>query len=715
MTPERWAVLKTLFDKALAVPHDGRGAFLTAACADDRSLERSLAALLEHHEAAVSVLAGPVLTADRLAEIVSSGVRTFVPGELVGARFRVRRFIAEGGMGEVYAADDLELGETVALKTVRPLLAGDPGVLARFKQEILLARKVTHRNVSRIFDLFRHDIDLDGASRTVVFLSMELLEGETLADRIRRLGALPIAEARQIAVQLVAGLDAAHLAGIIHRDFKCSNIVLVPEPGRGERAVIMDFGLAGTREGLDTRARSGMAGTPAYMAPEQVENGPIGPATDIYALGIVLFEMVSGAVPFQGASPLETARLRLVQDAPLLRKVAPHAPPEWERTVQACLQRDPSKRPASGNVAARLTGRFERRRRMRSAGAVILFAALCVSGWFWVHRPHRPLPAAQAAVDNARVKLQYRSPAGFRDAIGDLHRATELDPQWAEPWAELAYSYADAANTSQVAGATAAVEARRAALQAIRLDSRSAKAYGTLGWVQSFEFDEWPRAEANLRLALSLDPADPHLHYWLGVHLRKKGKFAEAEAEDRQALTLSHQTDPQIWCELAFLYWTSGRLDRMQDLMKDLLVAYPNFGLTRYLHARLLKEQGRYDDALAELRFSESLQYSPVTVLVERASVEAWRGNAAQALRDLDVLERNSKSGPVDGLLMAGVYVRLGRLDTALDWLEKSYVRRDSTLLSMATSPVVKPLHAEPRFAALLRRLHFDPGRFAGS
>src|SRR5450432_1401733 len=131
--------------------------------------------------------------------------------------------------------------------------------------------------------------------------------------------------------------------------------------------------------------------------------------------------------------------------------------------------------------------------------------------------------------------------------------------------------------------------------------------------------------------------------------------------------------------------------------MKDLLVAHPNFGLTRFLNARLLKEQGRFDEALSELDFSQSLQYSPVTVLVERASVEAYRGNVVAARFALDRLEKASQSGPGDGLLIAGAYATLGEFDRAFGWLDKAYSRRDSTLLSAATSPLLKPLRDDLR------------------
>ena len=708
MTSERRALLSSLVDRALAIEEGERESFARAACAGDETLEGSLIALLHHHEAACSVLDGPTLTMERMVEIVSAGLRTFAPGEIVAERFRIHRFIAEGGMGEVYAAEDLELNETVALKTIRPVLARDPETLARFKLEIQLARKVTHRNVSRIFDLFRHEVDLDGQRRTIVFLSMELLPGETLSHRIRRLGRLSLDDARTVALQLIAGLEAAHSAGIIHSDFKSGNVALVPEAA-GERAVILDFGLAGTLSTFAAPERAGLKGTPAYMAPEQVENGPITPAVDIYALGIVLFEMMSGALPFRGASPVETARLRLHRDPPPLRRIAPEAPLSWERTVRACLQRDPARRPASlAEIAALLTGRYERRRNFRALAIGFFAVALAVGGIHWARQPHRPTAAAQIAVDNARVKLSNITQAGYSGALDDYRRATQLDPKWAEAYAELAYAYARAANAQQVRASEASLQARAAARQALRLDHRSAKAFAALAWVQSLDFDDWPQAEDNFRQALKLDSGDAQIHYWFGVHLRKKGKFADAEAEDRQALQLSHRADPSIWCELAFLNWTSGRLDRMGETMKELLESHPNFALARFLNARLLKEQGRFDEALAELQVSETLQYAAITALAERASVEAYRNHVAEALSYLRRLDEASRTQPVDSLLIAGVYTRLGDFDPAFRWLERAYERRDSTLLSLKTSPVLVPLRSDLRFSALLRRLHFE-------
>lgn len=277
------------------------------------------------------------------------------PGTMIAGRYRIEAYLAAGGMGQVYRAYDVELGVPLALKTIRPEIAADPASLRRFKQEVLLARSVTHPNVCRIFDLQRDDAT--GAS----FLTMEFLAGETLASRISREGAFAPAETLPLVRQLADALDAAHRAGIVHRDFKSPNVMLVP--GEGEaRAVITDFGLAVTRDAAGTIAEGeggGLVGTPAYMSPEQAGGGPVGPASDLYALGVVLFEMCTGRLPFRGATPLETARAHLAQPPPSPRSLA-GVEESWERAILRLLSKAPAERFASaGEVVRALEGRSE--------------------------------------------------------------------------------------------------------------------------------------------------------------------------------------------------------------------------------------------------------------------------------------------------------------------------------------------------------------------
>jgi serine/threonine protein kinase len=240
----------------------------------------------------------------------------------------------------------------VALKTIRPELADHPEVLERFKREIHLARKVTHPSVCRIFDLGYH---ADSTGRKLSFFTMELLYGETLADRIGRLGRMTAAEALPIVEQMAAGLQAAHDEGIVHRDFKSSNVLLIPAPEGSEtpfRAKITDFGLARAVERTETMfstitGSAALVGTPAYMAPEQVEGLEITAQADIYALGVVMFEMVTGTLPFSGPSPSAVAVKRLTEPPPSPKVRVPYLDPRWDRVILGCMEKIPADRYAS--------------------------------------------------------------------------------------------------------------------------------------------------------------------------------------------------------------------------------------------------------------------------------------------------------------------------------------------------------------------------------
>jgi Tol biopolymer transport system component/tRNA A-37 threonylcarbamoyl transferase component Bud32 len=318
-------------------------------------------------------------------------------GERIAGRYRISRFIARGAMGEVYEAEDLELGRPVALKVLRPRIARDELAIERFRREIRLASKVTHPNVCRLLDHGTHrpqPASEGAAAEEVLFLTMELLRGETLSDRLRRTGRIPEAEALPLIRQMAEALAAAHGAGVVHRDFKPGNVLLAPSE-QGLRAVVTDFGLARASLldeslGPSLTATGAIVGTPAYMAPEQVEDGPISAATDIYAFGVVLYEMLTGALPFAGETALATAIQRLKQDPPRPRQHAPELDPGWEAAILRCLERAPQDRFASAlDVLRALSGEKvaagpRRRRRSRHRLALGLTAAallLLGAGW----------------------------------------------------------------------------------------------------------------------------------------------------------------------------------------------------------------------------------------------------------------------------------------------------------------------------------------------
>jgi hypothetical protein len=266
----------------------------------------------------------------------------FLPGRLLASRYRIIALVGKGGMGEVYRADDLTLGQPVALKFLPDEAARDQGLLDRFKNEVRIARRVSHPNVCRVYDV--------GDVENHTFFTMEYVDGEDLASLLRRIGRLPEDKALDIARQLCAGLAAAHTKGVLHRDLKPANIML---DGRGQ-VVITDFGLAGVADQIQgAEVRSG---TPAYMAPEQLAGKEVSTRSDIYSLGLVLYEVFTGKRAF-AEKPTETRGAHADRSPSRPSSVVKDLNPVIERVILRCLENEPSARPATVlSVAAALPG-----------------------------------------------------------------------------------------------------------------------------------------------------------------------------------------------------------------------------------------------------------------------------------------------------------------------------------------------------------------------
>ena len=272
----------------------------------------------------------------------SAGEPRFVPGAILAGRYRIVGLLGRGGMGEVYRADDLKLGQSVALKLLPQALEHDPERRRRLMDEVRVALKVTHPNVCRVYDI--------GEFEAIHYLSMEYVDGEDLSVLLRRIGRLPEDKAIQIARQLCAGLSAAHEQGILHRDLKPANVMI---DGRGD-VRITDFGLAGLADGF-----SGVeiqAGTPAFMAPEQLAGKEVTARSDIYSLGLVLYELFTGQRAFSGRSMEELSAMQSSGPEKPTSHVA-LLDPAVERVILRCLAKDPAERPASVlKVAVALPG-----------------------------------------------------------------------------------------------------------------------------------------------------------------------------------------------------------------------------------------------------------------------------------------------------------------------------------------------------------------------
>jgi tetratricopeptide (TPR) repeat protein len=414
------AKVKTLFAGALSQPVENRAAYLLEHCEGDADVQRRVEELLEAHYLAGDFFdraSGPLLSAH----------------DSVCGRYAVGALLGRGGMGEVYEAFDQHLSVTVALKVFR---GSTPEETERFRREILLARQVPGPYVCRVFDYHRD------TALNLELISMERLQGRTLAAHLLE-GPFDEKEAVRVLRQICAGLEAAHSRGIVHRDLKPGNVMLVPD-GADTRAVIMDFGLArGLEFAPDSapqfKTESGRVyATPIYAAPEQLKGEAPTTATDIYAVGLILYEMLAGKRPFASAGGAEALR-RLTDDPPPLKSMQPGVPVSLEAAVTTCLRRDPKARFQScGELLEALEAKRSHRKRIAAAAA--LGALLASAALPWLLR--RPLPA-----DRHVVVLPFVSNPGTEAAFnaglaaslsGQLSRAGRTTRRfWVVPYEDV--------------------------------------------------------------------------------------------------------------------------------------------------------------------------------------------------------------------------------------------------------------------------------------
>jgi predicted Ser/Thr protein kinase len=354
MNTERWQKIKHLFDVAQELEPKEREKFLAKACGGDIELRREIEKLLASFEGADSFLENPVagevasmfedkktLAAHQTTGEMKNG--GFVAGTILANRYRIIGLLGKGGMGEVFKAEDIKLNQTVALKFLPDKLEKDKAALNRFHAEVRNARQVSHANVCRVFDI--------GEVENRHFLSMEFIDGDDLSSLLRRIGRLPSDKAIEIARQLCFGLAAIHEAGILHRDLKPANVII---DSKG-KARITDFGIAGLEEELKTDEIR--VGTPAYMSPEQITGRAVSPKSDIYSLGLVLYEIFTGRQAFQSDSMPELLQKQQttapINPSEFLKEINPLV----ERAILQCLEKNASERPKSAlQVAMMLPG-----------------------------------------------------------------------------------------------------------------------------------------------------------------------------------------------------------------------------------------------------------------------------------------------------------------------------------------------------------------------
>lgn len=277
-------------------------------------------------------MSGKVITAVGAAGVSQMPTTMMHIASALESRYQILKELGRGGMGIVFQAQDKQLNEQVAIKILSPMVSGDSDALERLKREVSAARRISHPNIIRIHDIS----EMNGLQ----YVSMEYFHGETLKDYIRQNAPLSLNQAMNVAVQICEGLDAAHKQGIIHRDLKSQNIIV----NSLNQIKIIDFGLAHTSHLQGLTATGLIMGTPEYMAPEQVAGRKVDERADIYSLGIILYELFTGKVPFTGDSAIAVGFKQMKEDAPRPTTVNPAIPPSVENVILKALEKDPYRR-----------------------------------------------------------------------------------------------------------------------------------------------------------------------------------------------------------------------------------------------------------------------------------------------------------------------------------------------------------------------------------
>jgi tetratricopeptide (TPR) repeat protein len=756
MTPahERWEHVRALFEAVRMLPRARRAAFLDDAC-QDVELRAEVDALLRAH-AALESGAGKEflqnLDAGRVAALLASteaaetDLDDLSPGAMLG-RYRIVRRLGRGGMGVVYLAHDPRLDRPAALKLLPRHLSLDETARRRFEEEARAASSLDHPHLATVYEIADAP---DGR----VFIAMAFYDGETLREEIER-GPLPIARAVALTGQLADALAAAHRLGIVHRDVKPGNVIVT----RDGAATLVDFGVA-KMAGSALTQTGATPGTVAYMSPEQTRGGAIDARADVWSLGVMLYEMLSGRRPFHADGEGAVIYAIRHDDPEPLDRVRPGVSQELARVVSRCLRKSPDRRYRdAGALLAALRalspdGAERRGRAWHSAavfsGAIALLAALSVGAVMiyqdrlWAEdygadvaevpavqhaigerltaalgldargaAPRRPVErgpeAAPAYVEyrKGRYYLGKHDVQSFGAARDLFQRALDLDPTFAPAWGGLASAFVHLASVMGLESSEAYPRARAAAEEALALDPDLASAHTALGTALAVHYWDPDAAERHFRQAIVLDPSSAWAFGAYARHLRNQARFDEALAAVGRAQDLdSLSAFPHI--EEAIIHYMAGRHHEAIAKSRRLLAARPDLVMAHHGIALNYAQLGKYDDALAALdRIDREGEH--VNTLAIRGVVFALAGREADARRALARLDDFAAAQPVSSFHRAAIHVSLGDHDVALELLEDGERERASYLHLLGVEPIFAPLRSNPRFLALLTRIGLQP------
>ncbi len=608
------------------------------------------------------------------------------------ARYRVVERLGEGGMGTVFRAWDERLERDVALKVLSPRILEHPEARGRLREEARLLSQLDHPGIATVHDFDTHD--------GVDFLVMELVRGQTLAQRVTR-GPVPEPEAIDLALQICEALEAAHERGIIHRDLKPANVMLA---ARG-RVKVLDFGLATCCREDDASLSEAVTrpvaleGTVPYMAPEQLLGQPSDERTDVFSLGAMLYELLTGAPPFHGPvlPALTDAILHQAVLAPGLVRAG--LSPGLDAVVLRCLEKRGEDRYRDARAVA------DDLRRV-AAGAE-------------VERPQRNAtrgrggdPEAHRSYLRGRRQWSKRSRTGLMQAIEQFESAIDRDPEHALAWSGLADCYAILA--PWLPPRLGYQKARAAAKRALDLDPCSAEAHTSLAFTSLFMDWDFAASEAGFRRALELDPSYATGHQWYAELLTALGRFDEALAEARAAEELDALSYAMPTTLVNVFYYARRYDEALEYHRRMVALGSPDGGLGGIAdRARVLEQCGRPEEAIAEYRAVLEQDDDP-RIRAGLACAYALAGHPVPAREELARLEALPRDRHVSPYALAGPLALLGDLDDAFAKLEACFTARDRAMIWLRVNPRFDALRADGRYASLVERMGFpEPGRLA--
>jgi tetratricopeptide (TPR) repeat protein len=654
-------------------------------------------------------------------------------GAQLGA-YEILAPLGAGGMGEVYRARDTRLGRHVAIKLIGERLAPDAAARKRFEREARAIAALSHPNIVALYDIGDHD--------GLTFAVMELLEGEPLDRRLAR-GGVSVAEAIDIAAAVADGIASAHARGVVHRDIKPANIFIT----RDGVVKILDFclasavgvpnaGAAWTQETVS----GALLGTVGYMSPEQARGERADHRTDVFSLGCVLYELVSGRRPFQGSTAAETLAAVLRDDPPPLSAAAAGS---LEPVIRRCLEKQPERRFQSmRDLAFALrharAGRSASRPRRLMAPAtgvrvLALLAALAVAGAAAVWRGGRPdpavggsrlaasappvttgppprLPAAFDAYVRGRHALEKRDQASLETAIRYFQQSLDADPTYADAYVAMAESYAQLGYGSYVSPDESFPRARAAAQKALELDEHAARAHATLGYVSMYYDWNFQAAEAEFRRAIQLDPTNAVAHQWYAYLMTAVGRpFADAAREIDEAEKLD-PLSPAIATDRAYISHYYGRDDEAVRSANAALGLDARFPLAYFWLGRLYTQQMRYADADRAFAHIGGLRaWTPAMAALGYLYGRMGRPADARAiLAEFDTMAHEGRYA--SAYAIAIVYAGLEDRERVLSSLEAALHERSHWLVWLNRDPRLDLVRSDGRFQRLVREVGLPAG-----